>query len=89
MTFSFLIPSNFSQKLNTMTDSEIKAQGLDILSAKLGPVNAERFVSLILREPFDYTKWRSSLFGDLSLEELSERAMDHQNTVAKSPQLGK
>lgn len=40
-----------------ITDTEIKLKGLEVLINKLGIVEAERFVSLIMREPFDYTKW--------------------------------
>ncbi|WP_217177979.1 hypothetical protein [Methanoplanus limicola] len=41
-------------------------------------VEAERFIALIQRDKFDYTKWRESLFEDLSGEEISRRAMEHQ-----------
>ena len=40
-----------------ITDTEIKLKGLEVLINKLGRVEAEKFVSLIMREPFDYTKW--------------------------------
>lgn len=43
----------------------------------LGKVDAERFISLIIREPFDYTKWQEDLFEDMGLEELGEKAMEH------------
>jgi len=57
------------------TDTEIKSKGLQILTKHLGDVEAERFVALILREPFDYTKWRQGLDEDLSIEEISKKAM--------------
>lgn len=40
-----------------ITDTEIKLKGLEVLINKLGRIKVERFVSLIMREPFDYTKW--------------------------------
>lgn len=59
-----------------ITDSEIKAQGLRILAQHLGDIEAERFVALIQREPFDYTAWRRQLHEeDSSFEEISGRAM--------------
>jgi hypothetical protein len=60
-----------------ITDTEIKRKGLQILTQYLGNVEAERFVALIQREPFDYTKWRQEQEMDenLSLEEISRRAM--------------
>lgn len=42
--------------MNTITDTELKLRGIEALIDALGVVQAERFVSLILREPFDYTQ---------------------------------
>ena len=56
-----------------ITDTEIK--GFQILARYLGDIEAERFVALIQREPFDYTKWRQDMDEDLSLEEISRKAM--------------
>jgi len=36
-----------------ITDTEIKQRGIKALIADLGNVQAERFISLIIREPFD------------------------------------
>lgn len=58
-----------------ITDTEIRIKGLKVLTKFLGDVEAERFISLIQREPFDYTKWRQGLDEDLSIEEISKRAM--------------
>jgi len=58
-----------------MTDTEIKLKGLQVLAEYIGDVEAERFVALIQREPFDYTKWRQGLDEDLSIEEISKQAM--------------
>lgn len=58
-----------------MTDTEIRSKGLEILAKHLGDVEAERFIALIQREPFDYTKWRQGLDEDLSIEEISRKAM--------------
>ena len=38
-----------------MTDTEIKVKGVRVLAQYLGDVEAERFIALIQREPFDYT----------------------------------
>lgn len=58
-----------------ITDTEIRLKGLKILAKYLGDIEAERFVALIQREPFDYTKWRQGLDEDLSIEEISKKAM--------------
>ena len=58
-----------------ITDTEIRIRGLQILTEHLGDVEAERFIALIQREPFDYTNWRQGLDEDLSVEEISKKAM--------------
>ena len=63
------------------TDSEIKKSGFDILNRNLGMVEAERFITLIQRERFDYTKWRENLFDGLSGQEISKKAMEFQETL--------
>ncbi len=65
--------------MNTITDTGLKLRGIEALIAALGVVNAERFVSLILREPFDYTQWQRDLWPEKSLEEISGLAMDNWN----------
>ena len=59
------------------TDSEIKQKGMEALIEKLGAVDAERFITLLLREPFDYTEWQKDLWPDASVRELSARAMNY------------
>lgn len=58
-----------------ITDTEIKLKGIQVLSKYLGDVEAERFIALIQREPFDYTKWRQGLDEELSIVEISRKAM--------------
>ena len=50
-------------------DTVLKSEGMKVLTEKLGLVEAERFIALINREPFDYTDWQSDLFGDMPLDE--------------------
>ncbi len=57
-----------------ITDTEIKIKGIEALIAKLGEVEAERFITLIMREPFDYTKWQRGLWTDKSVKEISDAA---------------
>jgi hypothetical protein len=57
------------------TDTEIRTTGLQLLVKGLGRVEAERFISLILREPFDYTKWQRDLWKDKTVQDLSTEAM--------------
>jgi hypothetical protein len=54
----------------------LRNEGMKILISKLGHVEAERFISLIIREPFDYTEWQKGLFDKMSVKELSNTAME-------------
>ena len=64
------------------TDTIIKQEGINALIAKLGYVDAERFIVLITKEPFDYTKWREqSLDEGLSIRQLSQQAMAYSKNL--------
>lgn len=65
-----------------ITDTEIKSKGVQILATHLGDIEMERFIALIQREPFDYTKWHQKIDDDISLEELSRKAMSLRNKAS-------
>ncbi len=56
----------------------LKLQGYRALLRELGPVEAERFITLIQQEPFDYTEWQKQLLEDKTIEELSEKAVEYR-----------
>ena len=56
-------------------EMDLRNEGMKILINNLGNVEAERFISLIIREPFDYTEWQRGLFDNMSVNELSNLAM--------------
>ena len=60
------------------TDTLIKNEGMMALRSNLGMVEMERFIMLIQRDTFDYTKWQDNLLEDLSIEEISERAAQYR-----------
>lgn len=53
------------------TDTVIREEGMDLLLDGLGYVDAERFISLVIREPLDYTEWRRDGLEDMDVRELS------------------
>jgi len=56
----------------------IMNKGINCLLEKLGVLETEIFISHLLREPFDYTKWRrDNLFNDMSLQELNQKAAQY------------
>ncbi len=65
-----------------ITDTEIKIKGINLLAQHLGNVEAERFIALIQREPFDYTKWHQGLDDELSIEEISRKAMSLRKKIS-------
>ena len=67
-----------------ITDTEIRSKGVHILAEYLGDVEAERFIVLIQREPFDYTKWRQDLDDGLTVEEISRKAMSLRDRTTTS-----
>jgi len=60
------------------TDTVIRNKGTQALMENLGLVDAERFIMLIQKEPFDYTRWQETLYEDMSIEEISQKAADHR-----------
>ena len=64
-----------------ITDTEIKLKGMEALVMALGDVDAERFITLVLREPFDYTRWQRNLWREKSVKELSREAMEYRQQL--------
>jgi hypothetical protein len=64
--------------MSAMTDTEIRLKGMQVLIDALGEVHAEKFITLILREPFNYTEWQRDLWKDKSVEEISRMAMQRR-----------
>lgn len=56
------------------TDIELKSDAMSLLRHHLGVVESERFLTLILREPFDYTRWRQEQWNDSTVANLAEKA---------------
>jgi len=51
-------------------DSVIRYEGMKALREKLGLVEAEKFITLIRRDNFDYTEWRRDLWKDKSVDDI-------------------
>ena len=54
--------------------SEVMNRGMKCLIEKMGIVEAEQFISIIIREKFDYTKWQRDYFDVKTPEEISNEA---------------
>lgn len=61
--------------IKTITDNELRTSGFSVLAREFGDVNAERFIALVNREPFDYTEWRrDNLFVGETVDSLMDKA---------------
>ena len=65
---------------------EVLTRGMQCLQDQLGAVDAEYFISLIIREQFDYTQWQREYFDQMTPEEISREAADYNK---KHPFSGK
>ena len=64
-------------------------RGMECLTENLGLVEAERFISLLSSERFDYTEWRKeNLFKDMTVEEISQAAMQYRRSDQRGDNLG-
>ena len=61
----------------------LRDKGMRILAEQLGLVEAERFIALMRREPFDYTQWRQGLFVDVPLSTFLRDAQSYRDTMAE------
>ena len=59
---------------NTST-TDIMDMGINCLLKNLGAIETERFISVLLREKSDYTKWRQRYFADVTSDEFHEAAV--------------
>jgi len=61
------------------SNTVLKDEGMRILAEQLGLVDAERFIVLMRREPFDYTNWRQGLFNEVPLDTFLQNAQKYRD----------
>ena len=62
---------------------ELMNRGMNCLIEQLGNVEAERFVAAIMREKFDYTKWRQEHWPEMTSEEFNAAAVAYAKTIER------
>ena len=62
------------------TDIALRHMAMEALVQALGMVDAERFISMIKRDTFDYTEWRRNLWNDMTIEEIFAEAVAHHES---------
>lgn len=62
------------------SSTDLMSVGMDHLVQKLGQVEAERFISTIIRESSDYTKLRRLLFDDMTVDQVLDEAAKYEQS---------
>jgi len=60
--------------------------GINCLVERLGIIETEIFISQLIREPLDYTKWQRGHYAGMSVSELNKKAVEYSknNPIAKN-----
>ncbi|GHS95223.1 hypothetical protein FACS1894139_18610 [Planctomycetales bacterium] len=67
-------------------DAVIQSEGMQALSERLSIVEAERFITLLLRESFDYTEWQRDHWKDEDLGDFLKKAKVHWDATHPTAQ---
>jgi hypothetical protein len=59
------------------TTATIMRDGINHLVERLGVVETEIFISQLLKEPSDYTKWQREHYANMSVSELNKKAVEY------------
>ena len=51
---------------------EVMEHGMKVLTEQMGVIGAETFISVIMREHFDYTKWHQRFADSITEDEFNK-----------------
>jgi len=68
--------------MSMKTDNIVRLEAMEALITALGTVDAERFISMIKRDTFDYTQWQRKLWEGKSIEEIHTLATEYERNHA-------
>ncbi len=70
-----------------MSNTEVMNKGITCLLESLGTVETEQFISLIIREKFDYTEWQKKKFDGVSPDDFNAAAVAYakENPIRINP----
>ena len=66
------------------SDTVLRIEAMDALITNLGSVDAERFISMVKRDTFDYTEWQRKLWDGKSIDEIHMAATRFERKTAIS-----
>ena len=65
------------------TDSALRYEAMDVLVQALGMVDAERFISMVKRDTFDYTEWRRGMWNDMTIDDIYAEASAQDGSMPR------
>ena len=63
-----------------MNDTVLSQNAIKCLIKNFGIVQTERFISLIIKDPFNYTEWQRDLYSDMTVNELFDAASNWKDS---------
>lgn len=60
------------------SDTDIRCDGMKALVDALGLVEAEKFITLIKCDTFNYTEWQAHLWEEKTVDELFNAAQENE-----------
>ena len=65
------------------TDNIVRVEAMNALISALGPVDSGRFISLVKRDTFDYTKWQQKHWDGLSIEDIHAMGIELERAAGR------
>ena len=65
----------------------LRVEAMGILINGLGEIDAERFITIIKSDNFDYTEWQRNLWKDKSIDEIHQMATLFEQTVLQQAEI--
>ena len=62
-----------------VTETVLRTEAIDLLIKAFGVLDAERFITSIKSNNFDYTEWHKNLWKDKTIDEIHKMATDFEN----------
>jgi len=62
------------------TDNVLRVEAMNVLLQAFGAVDAERFISMVKRDTFDYTEWRRDLWNNMTIDDVYAEAAALENS---------
>jgi len=60
------------------TDTVLRVEAMDVLIKGLGEVDAERFITIVKSDNFNYTEWRRNLWKGKNIDDIHRMATEYE-----------